>query len=56
MTKCEHVVALKGETCAYKKDACVVCITGTTNDYYGEPNGVKIAISFRLSISILAVD
>ena len=35
LTKCEHVVALKGEGCHYKKDACVVCITGTSNNYYG---------------------
>lgn len=35
LTKCEHVVALKGESCPYKKDACVVCITGTSNNYYG---------------------
>ena len=35
LTKCEHVVALKGRSCSYKKDACVVCITGTSNNYYG---------------------
>lgn len=46
LTKCEHVVAPKGKYCSYNRDACVVCITGTTNNYYGAAlNGVKVAIS-----------
>ena len=31
LTKCEHGVAPKGRYCSYNRDACVVCITGTTN-------------------------
>ena len=34
LTKCEHVVAPKGDKyCSYDVAACVVCITGTTNNY-----------------------
>ena len=41
LTKCEHEVALKGKYCTYNRDACVVCIIGTTNNYYGATlNGV----------------
>ena len=44
-TKCDHVVAPKGKYCSNKRDAFVVCITGTTNSYYGAAlNGFKIAI------------
>ena len=44
LTKCDHVVAPKGQYCFNK--ACVVCITGTINNYYGAAmNGVKMAIS-----------
>ena len=32
LTKCDHVVAPKGASCSYNRDACVVYITGTTNN------------------------